>query len=70
MLRNIAYELFGSCCFLYAFSWNRKVNSIDQTPSPPSDLKKGRSLACETRQELEPVLDVVAKTTSIVFDLM
>ena len=30
-------------------SWDRKVNSIDQTPSPPSDLKKGRSLARETK---------------------
>ena len=29
---------------------DRKVNSIDQTPSQPSDLKKGRSRARETRK--------------------
>ena len=30
-------------------SWDRNVNSIDQTPFPPSDLKKGRSLTRETK---------------------
>ena len=28
---------------------DRKVNSIDQTPSPPSDLNKDRSLVCKTK---------------------